>query len=557
VVFSFARYVRRSFSLPHFIGYSQMSSEFLSHLAPLLLRCQNALKLKPELQSELLQLARSFTKWLEDQQDATAPSSQVSASHPVLQQQPPPLPPGYVHEFLAPVPSYAPRVSMAPSAPTPGYDTAREFIPLPLSTVVARCRVKAAAAKLVTKRVAGATLAETEADEEKIRKQAEAIPDCGLWMFDGSGMKQPKALWDDLTGGYTVCASAAELLKIWMAQGPDLSTGQEVLLLCAEAQSMLLYAVSDLAWVNRDHEQVQLFVHIRELGKIHQIYVPRFLRREDPADPSKWPDLLQRLAKAIVKFGGGLSATVSSNTNVDTLTPLQTPALPADPAKVRAKALGNLRFKLRKLSEQDDAPLEEWPRMVELLEQAVQAGVPPSSLELREMLVPVFSRLPRDLEAPAPVERVFRAIELHLESLKTDDEPLPELNPSDPEIAATAELLRGKELVFIGGLRRSHHINALKKAFSLSDVRWLSTPEHTSFTVFEADIARSEVAVVVLAIRWSSHDYASVQQYCTRYGKPLVRLKAGYNPSQVAHAILEQVSDKLKSNVAEGFAAGL
>ena len=533
-----------------------MSSEFLSCLAPLLLRCQNALKQRPELQSELLQLAHGLTAWLESSPSTPSNNAAEQPTHVVLQQQPPPLPANYVHEFLAPVPSYAPR-SMTATATVTSFDAAREFIPLPLATVVARCRVKAAAAKLMAKRIAGATLAETEIEEDKIRKQAEAIPDCGLWMFDGSGMRQPKLLWDDLAGGYTVCASAAELLRNWMAQGPDLSTGQEVLLLCAEAQSMLLYAVSDLAWVNRDHEQVQLFVHIRELGKIHQIYVPRFLRREDPADPSKWPDLLQRLAKSILRFGGSSTLLSSSTTTIDTLTPLQTPALPPDPAKVRAKALGNLRFKLRKLSEQDDVLSEEWPRMVELLEQAVQAGVPPSSLELREMLVPVFNRLPTTLEAPAPVERVFRSIEMHLESMKTDDEPLLEVHTAEPEVAQVAELLHDREMVFIGGLRRSHHISAMKHAFGLHDVRWLSTPEHTSFTVFESDIARSEVAVVVLAIRWSSHDYASVQQYCTKYGKPLVRLKAGYNPSQIAHAILEQAADKLKQTVSEGFAAGL
>ena len=103
--------------------------------------------------------------------------------------------------------------------------------------------------------------------------------------------------------------------------------------------------------------------------------------------------------------------------------------------------------------------------------------------------------------------------------------------------------------------------SALRQALGLTDVRWLSTPDHTSFTFFEPDIARPDVSVVVLAIRWSNHDYAEVQRYCEKYGKPLVRLRAGYNPNQVAYHILSQAGERLaalaKAAASEGFSAGL
>ena len=57
-----------------------------------------------------------------------------------------------------------------------------------------------------------------------------------------------------------------------------------------------------------------------------------------------------------------------------------------------------------------------------------------------------------------------------------------------------------------------------------------------------------DVALVVLAIRWTSHSYGVVKAYCDQYGKPFVRLKAGYNPTQVAAHILDQVSDQLPSS---------
>ena len=49
----------------------------------------------------------------------------------------------------------------------------------------------------------------------------------------------------------------------------------------------------------------------------------------------------------------------------------------------------------------------------------------------------------------------------------------------------------------------------------------------------------------LLAIRWSSHGFGEVKDFCDRYGKPLVRLPGGYNPNQVAHQILTQIGDRL------------
>ena len=52
-------------------------------------------------------------------------------------------------------------------------------------------------------------------------------------------------------------------------------------------------------------------------------------------------------------------------------------------------------------------------------------------------------------------------------------------------------------------------------------------------------------APVLLAIRWSSHSFGDVRQFCERHGKPLVRLQAGYHPNQVALQIVSQCSGRL------------
>ena len=83
------------------------------------------------------------------------------------------------------------------------------------------------------------------------------------------------------------------------------------------------------------------------------------------------------------------------------------------------------------------------------------------------------------------------------------------------------------------------------RALDLAEVNWLDTREHQSIEGFSAHVARPDVALVLLAIRWSSHSFGDVKDFCDRYGKPLVRLKAGLNPNQVAMQILEQASGKL------------
>jgi hypothetical protein len=58
-------------------------------------------------------------------------------------------------------------------------------------------------------------------------------------------------------------------------------------------------------------------------------------------------------------------------------------------------------------------------------------------------------------------------------------------------------------------------------------------------------VAHDDVVAVVLAIRWSSHGFGEVKEFCEKYSKPLVRLSAAYSPNQVAYQLLRQVGDRL------------
>ncbi len=187
----------------------------------------------------------------------------------------------------------------------------------------------------------------------------------------------------------------------------------------------------------------------------------------------------------------------------------------------------------------------EWPRVLELLEEVVSAGVPASNAEVRELLLPVLDTLPDDLEPGLHAQEVFGAVN---EYLATRPPPPHETEAEEPsaEVRAVAELLRGRQVVLIGGVERTAARLAVERAFGLSELNWISTRPHESVTYFEPAVARPEVAVVLLAIRWSSHSYGDVKDYCEKYGKPMVYLTGGYNPNQIAHQILAQVGDRLR-----------
>ena len=98
---------------------------------------------------------------------------------------------------------------------------------------------------------------------------------------------------------------------------------------------------------------------------------------------------------------------------------------------------------------------------------------------------------------------------------------------------------------------RGPAVNALEKAFGLSNVDWIATKPHESYTGFESHIARPDVALVLLTIRFSSHSFSETQEYCRKYKKPLVRLPGGYNPNQVAKQIMSQCGRRLKASLSD------
>lgn len=504
-----------------------MSDELLAAARPLLDHFIEVLGRNPVARQEAAKFAREFADFANAFADALerTPEPATRVVEPATRLVEPvtrlehPTPPPPLDQPAGP-----PRwrsFEWAPAPPPPSHPPAGNgaLSLLPLRVLARRCHVKAAAARLVVRRLAGDAVSD---EHVALVAKADELPDCYLWMLGPDGGATSPKVWDDLAGAFELGAAAAELLDTWVLdRSPEsVRAAPDVLAVAAEAQSTLLYAVADARKIQPDFEQVQLFAHVRQEAKERQIFIRKYLKREDRADPANWRDVLRRVTETAAR----LQST-------------------GDRSKNRQKLLGNLRYKLRLIAERPGVAAEEWPLVVKMLDEAVADGLPPSAVEFRDLLLPLLDRLPDD-DLPPNVARVFREIDTYLATRPGEDKPAtPE--PLSPEVVAVAELLRGRELVLIGGHARPDHETALVEAFGLAGVRWLCTPEHTSFTIFEPDVARPEVAVVLLVIRWSSHDYAEVRKFCERYDKPLVRLPRGYNRNQVAHEILRQAGHRL------------
>jgi hypothetical protein len=401
-----------------------------------------------------------------------------------------------------------------------------DIVPRPLPVIALRCRLKAEAAEFLARRVSGDPDAIVNGPSDLLAR-AHAIEDCYLWMLDAAGYSDRPKVWTDLAAAFTAAAAAADMLKAWREM-PESDAGRiasDVLHLAAEAQAVLFAGCADTGKAKPDLDQLNLFVTIREEAAARRVFVSRYLRKDDPADAARAPDVTRRAL--------ALASTLRSS---------------GDRVRDRQKALSNLKYKAKKLRGDAGAGADEWPRVIELLEELVSAGMPPSNADVRDALLPIADQLPDDVSLGAGAALVFREIDKYIASRPVPDESANgEAVP--PEVAEVRALLAGREVVLIGGHVRPDRRAALIRAFGLADVDWITTEDHTSVSVFEAPIARPGVVVVLLAIRWSNHSYGDVQEYCDSYGKLLVRLPGGYHPNQVAHQILSQVGQRLRSGV--------
>jgi hypothetical protein len=213
-------------------------------------------------------------------------------------------------------------------------------------------------------------------------------------------------------------------------------------------------------------------------------------------------------------------------------------------AHMDRKDLNTLRYHAQRLELSGGVDADhDWAKAVGACEALLGTGAGPEQLQLRKHLLE-FQEHAAQQRLPASISMLVRLLDQA--AARVHDAPTA-APVAASAITAVAGLLRGRAVLVIGGLSRPEHVENLCKAFELSEIVWPHTRENDArVAVFEPYIAREDVALVLLLIRWIRHGYGEVSTICERHDKPLVRVPAGYNADQLAALILEQCGRRLR-----------
>ena len=523
-----------------------MSDPITSHLKSALERVIALAFTEGPFRTELRNLAKVFLDVTEGAGSETSASETAESPLPSIAgaetvappTSAPPLP-----QIPAPVVPAEPRLSIRdldfdfkpyfgeprqPTPPAPVIEVSHRAFAEPEDPqqIAARCQLKADAVRWRVKRsqlLASANGNGMDPDPERasLVDRAKQLQ-CFLWMIpEDSNLQRDPVAAEELAGCFEATGHTARIAGQALHLRERLRDEfLQTLELYAEAQSALRVAVRIFHPQADDDAQLSAFLWLKHATSTYQFYVRRHMKVDDPANPANWADVIRRV-RALET--GVLEVAKRSGQS--------------------KKLLGKLRHKVSLLLENPENHIDDWRILAETVDHLVLGGIPPSSLEIREPLLPLLDLIPQ-LEGPHPgFDRALREIERYQAGQPAPVIPAPPRK--DPLIEEATKLVRGRSVLVIGGVPSPSSRQALKEALGLREVYWPETREHQSIAIFEAEVARPDVCLVLLAIRWSSHSFGDIKPWCDQYDKPLVRLPRGYNASQVAKEILDQASERL------------
>jgi hypothetical protein len=480
-----------------------------------------------ELRAGLRELAESILAATDAPRGEAKTASEAGASAatvpvPPMAEGPPPAP-GHVDEPLRELTlgrALPAKPELHPVLPPEDHSKRRNQ---ELADIEKRCRLKSEAAHWAAERLRRdregneVPLEAPPLDPEMVAWGSQLV-DSFYWLqASDSAPATDIAVVDHVGGCFEAVAEALMLVRGLLEEHPGNRKGLDRFLpLLAEAQSVLRAAVQRLG-CTADPDQLEIFEWLKAMSARHHVFIKRFMRADEVADPARWSELLARI-EAMGNSGRA--------------------------ARLPDAQLSRLRELVKHVPE--SASDDDWHALVTIIDEFVNGGIPPSNREIRELLLPVIEELPAANDYPSGFRRVLVEIDRFLATRGVPSRSSISHERS-AEVKQAATLLAGKSLVLIGGNRRREAQESLKRALMLKDLIWIETKEHQAVDTFEPLIAREDVALVLLAIRWSSHAFGDVKQLCDRHGKLLVRLPGGYNPNQVAAQILSQSSGQLSS----------
>ena len=425
-----------------------------------------------------------------------------------------------------------PMTPKATASPFLEYAVARDapsMVPPDLQRVVERCGVKAESCRWALERrmrLANGDDFESfiKPTDQELLSRARALPNCRAWMLDPFGPQAEDSDLSMIADWYDTLAYAADTARQYVQHDdPGTETDPALIQLIATAQSALR-CVLECAVDIVDHDQTEMFAWLRAITRREEILIQRHMRRDDPADPADWST-----------HRADLDAWIEARERVET------------GERTRRQLISRIRYHIDRLIGGSDNAEHDWTRVVETCAEWVESGAPPTN----KALCAEVARL-EEIEAPETVDvpdkavLVLEATDHFIALRQRSTEPVTAKERRQPKHVEQARtLLEGGVMVLIGGDVRPHTQRALERDLGLAEVRWCETRAGMPLDRVESEIHRDDVTVVVLAIRWSSHIYGSFAEVCKQIDVPFVRLKAGYNSSQVARHVLDQAGDRL------------
>lgn len=390
-----------------------------------------------------------------------------------------------------------------------------------LEGVEARCRLKAKAASWAATRKRqiqeGVDFREEiQPEDRKLIAEGKNLG-CFLWMNHPS--HSPPAnltLLDDLSECYANVAAALCVVRRLIPRKHN-HTFVEALGLLAQAQRALWVAI-EIVDGPCDDDQRAVYKWLKGVTRQYKVFVPEMAGNDSPPFDGLVP------AARIAELDRRLQRT-------------------AEREKQQQRRLRAAQYHVDLVASGAGSD-HDCNRIIQEVNALVAEGVPPSNVEVRELLLPVVNVLPSVTPAPH-----FQLVVREINQFRGSTRPKTgTARKASPEVGKLAKLLRGRTVVVIGGDRRHETVARLAAQLHVEFV-WVETNEHDTYKAFRAVVARREVAVVLLLIRWASHSFGKVEDYCRQYGKPLVRLAGGYSLNQMAYQVLQQCGDRLAANV--------
>ncbi|QDU65435.1 hypothetical protein [Engelhardtia mirabilis] len=227
-------------------------------------------------------------------------------------------------------------------------------------------------------------------EADALLSAASELPRCNLWAFDRRRATPTAEALELCAQAYANLSKAVEVVRSvdrWM-EGLD-APPEKLLFLAAEAQSSL-WAALGVAGVESDPDQLDLFIWVREIGAAHRIFVARHMRMEDPADPTKWAELAEKLDA----FGERITSEEKQRKDHD-------------------KLLGKLEYELGRLERAHDDPSKvvAWDGVVRALTDWVSGGRPANSREICDLLREHVEAMPEGVELTPEAKQVLEAVE--------------------------------------------------------------------------------------------------------------------------------------------------